>query len=51
LQGDFDYNGTVNVADLGDPATNFGRSLAGASGIRFTTFAILVIVVGCGERI
>ena len=27
------YNGTVNVADLGDLATNFGQSLAGGSAV------------------
>jgi hypothetical protein len=30
-QGDFDYNGSVDVADLGALATYYGDSLAGGS--------------------
>ena len=30
-QGDFDYNGNVNVADLGDLSGNFGQSLSGST--------------------
>jgi hypothetical protein len=31
INGDFDYNGNVNVADLADLAGNFGQSLSGST--------------------